>query len=317
MNAIDQSGGRKASTEDLYARLVKRILVRASAAGVEKLPELGEWLRSQSWSVATLRLYRMALIWYLADVGQQGTRRQVGEVLGLEGAVRKRRLGGPGKRRKSEKGWDAVKAWLEKREVGKEVALWMEAAMLAGFRPVEWKGCQMETEKRRLWIPTAKARKDAAGNRVRGVGIEDEAGVVWRYLDYVSEADWQVVAQAMAVRDRLLRDKTAEEVLASYALWLRRGWDAVHGAKRPRITLYSGRHIFAGRLKKSGVDRRTLAAALGQISVRSSKVYGRAQHSKGLHPAKGLQTGIVVPDILRNTVRGMDSASDPGRFSPG
>jgi hypothetical protein len=113
------------------------------------------------------------------------------------------------------------------------------------------------------------------------------------------------------VRDRLLRDRTAEEVLASYALWLRRGWDAVHGAKRPRITLYSGRHIFAGRLKKSGVDRRTLAAALGQISVRSSKVYGRAQHSKGL------QTGIVVPDILRNTVRGMDSAPDFGRFSPG
>jgi hypothetical protein len=63
------------------------------------------------------------------------------------------------------------------------------------------------------------------------------------------------------------------------------------------MTLYSARHVFAGRMKKAGVDRRTLAAAMGQISTKSSKVYGRAHHAGTVKP------GVVVPEVLVNTVR--------------
>ncbi|MEB8603349.1 hypothetical protein OW715_01780, partial [Acidithiobacillus ferriphilus] len=90
---------RAVSTERLYGRLVRRILERSGREGVGTLKELGEWLRSQEWSSATLRLYRMALLWYFVDVGGQGTREEVGAILGMEGAVRKKRRGGPGKRR--------------------------------------------------------------------------------------------------------------------------------------------------------------------------------------------------------------------------
>ena len=312
---------RAVSTEHLYGRLVRRILERSGREGVGRLKELGEWLRSQEWSIATLRLYRMALLWYFVDVGGQGTREDVGAILGMEGAVRKKRRGGPGKRRKSEKGWEPVAGWLHQRPVGRDVALWMEAAMRAGYRPGEWWEIRLEPEYRRLWIPTAKVKRDASGlhpaqgNRLRGVGIEDEAGRVWRYLDFVSEADWQVVEAAMLLRDRLVGEgRSSLEVLASYAQWLRRAWDAVHGTVRPRMTLYSARHVFAGRMKKAGVDRRTLAAAMGQISTKSAKVYGRALHAGTVRP------GVVVPEVLVNTVRtpGMGLADgSPADGSPG
>ncbi|MBU2769548.1 hypothetical protein HAP94_26135, partial [Acidithiobacillus ferrivorans] len=90
---------RAVSTEHLYGRLVRRILERfgteqrfsteqrSGREGVGLHPagtlgELGVWLRSQEWSIATLRLYRMALLWYFVDVGGQGTREEVGAVLG-------------------------------------------------------------------------------------------------------------------------------------------------------------------------------------------------------------------------------------------
>ncbi|MBU2768881.1 hypothetical protein HAP94_22635, partial [Acidithiobacillus ferrivorans] len=84
---------RAVSTEHLYGRLVRRILERfgteqrsgREGAGLHPagtLGELGVWLRSQEWSIATLRLYRMALLWYFVDVGGQGTREEVGAVLG-------------------------------------------------------------------------------------------------------------------------------------------------------------------------------------------------------------------------------------------
>ena len=344
---------RAVSTEHLYGRLVRRILERfgteqrfsteqrSGREGVGLHPagtlgELGVWLRSQEWSIATLRLYRMALLWYFVDVGGQGTREEVGAVLGMDGAVRKKRRGGPGKRRKSEKGWEPVTTWLMKRPGGMDVALWMEAAMRAGYRPCEWWESRLEPEHRRLWIPTAKVKRDGEGNRLRGVGFEDEAGLhpaglhpgsladgkglapckgrVWRYLEFASEEDWQVVRDANQLRDRLLLEGcVAEDMLKSYAQWLRRAWDAVHGSVRPRMTLYSARHVFAGRMKKAGVDRRTLAAAMGQISTKSSKVYGRAHHAGTVRP------GVVVPEALVNTVRtpgvGPGGASFP--VSPG
>ncbi|WP_414041603.1 hypothetical protein ACJU26_05960 [Acidithiobacillus sp. M4-SHS-6] len=297
---------RSVATERLYGRLVRRVLERSGRDGVGTLGELGEWMRKQEWGVSTLRLYRMALLWYFVDVGGQGTREAVGAVLGMTGAVRKKRRGGPGKRRKSEKGWEPVAEWLSQREVGKDVALWMEAAMRAGYRPGEWWESRLELAHRRLWIPTAKAKRDSAGNRLRGVGVEDESGRVWRYLEFVSEEDWQVVVNAMSLRDRLLYEGyVAEDVLKNYAQWLRRGWDAVHGSVRPRMTLYSARHVFAGRMKKAGVDRRTLAAAMGQISTKSSKVYGRTLHAGAVKP------GVVVPDLLVETVR------SPGGQHPG
>jgi hypothetical protein len=314
---------RAKSTEILYGRFVQRLLRRSRADGVETVGELGEWMRRQPWSVATLRLYRMALLWYFVDLGQQGTREAWAKSLGLDGAVRLKRRGGPGKRRKSEKGWEPVKAWLEAREGGRDVALWMEAGMRAGWRPVEWWTCRIDPEQRRLWLATAKAKSDAAGNRLRGVGIEDESGRVWRYLDFASEEDWRVVQAAVQLRDRLAWERQdgvstlqgvgtlkrvstlqrvgtlqgVDGVLAEYARWLRRGWDAVHGAKRPRITLYSARHIFAGRMKKAGVGRRELAAAMGQISTKSSKVYGRTLHAGGVRP------GVVIPAVLVESVR--------------
>ena len=311
---------RAVSTERLYGRLVRRILERSGREGVGTLKELGEWLRSQEWSIATLRLYRMALLWYFVDVGGQGTREEVGAILGMEGAVRKKRRGGPGKRRKSEKGWEPVAEWLHQRPVGRDVALWMEAAMRAGYRPGEWWESRLESAHRRLWIPTAKVKRDesglhpAQGNRLRGVGIEDEAGRVWRYLDFASEEDWQVVEAAMLLRDRLVgKGRSSPEVLASYAQWLRRAWDAVHGTVRPRMTLYSARHVFAGRMKKAGVDRRTLAAAMGQISTKSGKVYGRALHAGTVKP------GVVVPEVLVNTVRtpGISPGGTSFSVSPG
>ena len=307
------SENRVKSTEVLYGRFVRRLLRRSKADGVQTVEELGEWMRGQRWSVATLRIYRMALLWYFVDVGRQGTREEWSRSLGMEGAVRLRRRGGPGKRRKSEKGWETVKAWLEEREGGRDVALWMDAGMLAGWRPVEWWTCRIEPEQRRLWLATAKAKKDAAGNRLRGVGIEDEDGRVWRYLDFESEEDWRVIQAAVRLRDRLAweRQDGVEGVLAEYARWLRRGWDAVHGSKRPRITLYSARHVFAGRMKKAGVDRRTLAAAMGQISTKSSKVYGRAMHAGTVKP------GVVVPVMLVDTVRSPRSGSRPVPVSPG
>ena len=304
-----QVADRAVSTERLYARLVRRILERFSteqrSAGegvglhpAGTLGELGAWMRNQDWSISTLRLYRMALLWYFVDVGGQGTREEVGAVLGLDGAIRKKRRGGPGKRRKSEKGWEEVKGWLEKRAAGKEVVLWMEGAMRAGVRPVEWWESRLEPEHRRLWIPTAKVKRDSEGNRLRGVGVEDADGRVWRYLEFTAEEDWQAVVNAMRLRDDLLREgRNAQDVLKGYAQWLRRGWDAVHGAVRPRITLYSARHVFAGRMKKAGVDRRTLAAAMGQISTKSGKVYGRAAHAGTVKP------GVVVPILLVDTVR--------------
>ena len=317
---------RMVSTEHLYTRLVRRVLERFGTEqqeqeGVGTLKELGVWMRRQEWSISTLRLYRMALLWYFVDVGGQGTREEVGSVLGLDGAVRKKRRGGPGKRRKSEKGWEPVAEWLRKRDGGRDVVVWMEAAMRAGYRPGEWWESRLEPEHRRLWIPTAKVKRDSEGNRLRGVGIEDETGRVWRYLEFVSEEDWQVVMAAMQLRDSLLQDldparegRGAEDVLKGYAQWLRRGWDAVHGAVRPRMTLYSARHVFAGRMKKAGVDRRTLAAAMGQISTKSGKVYGRAAHAGSVRP------GVVVPESLVNTVRtptglqaaGLQPAGQPG-----
>ena len=300
---------RVKSTEILYGRFVQRLLRRSRADGVETVGELGEWMRRQPWSVATLRIYRMALLWYFVDLGQQGTREAWAKSLGLEGAVRLKRRGGPGKRRKSEKGWEPVKAWLEAREGGRDVALWMEAGMRAGWRPVEWWTCRIEPEQRRLWLATAKAKSDAAGNRLRGVGIEDGDGRVWRYLDFASEEDWQIVLAAVRLRDRLAwRPDGVAGVLAEYARWLRRGWDAVHGAKRPRMTLYSARHVFAGRLKKAGVGRRELAAAMGQISTKSSKVYGRTLHAGGVRP------GVVIPAVLVESVR-QPAPGAPG--SPG
>jgi integrase len=298
---------RAVSTEHLYGRLVRRILARFSTEqrsgreGVETLgtlEELGVWLRSQPWSISTLRLYRMALLWYFADVGKTGSREEIGKILGMEGAVRQKRRGGPGKRRKSEKGWEPVAQWLMQRSAGVDVVIWMEAAMRSGYRPGEWWESRLELECRRLWIPTAKVKRDEAGNRLRGVGIEDGDGRVWRYLEFSSAEDWQAVQDGLSLRDRVLwKGLTAQEVLAGYAQWLRRGWDAVHGSVRPRITLYSARHIFAGRLKKAGVDRRTLAAAMGQISTKSSKVYGRTHHAGAVKP------GVVVPALLVDTVR--------------
>ncbi|MEB8536953.1 hypothetical protein [Acidithiobacillus ferriphilus] len=309
---------RAVSTERLYGRLVRRILERfgtgqrSGREGVGTLKELGDWLRSQEWSSATLRLYRMALLWYFVDVGGQGTREEVGAILGMEGAVRKKRRGGPGKRRKSEKGWEPVAGWLHKRPEGRDVALWMEAAMRAGYRPGEWWESRLEPAHRRLWIPTAKVKRDESGNRLRGVGIEDEVGRIWRYLDFASESDWQVVEAAMLLRDRLVGEgRSSPEVLASYAQWLRRAWDAVHGSLRPRMTLYSARHVFAGRMKKAGVDRRTLAAAMGQISTKSGKVYGRALHAGTVKP------GVVVPIMLVETVRSPRSGSRPCGWQPG
>ena len=303
---------RAVSTEHLYGRLVRRILERSGREGVGTLKELGEWLRSQEWSIATLRLYRMALLWYFVDVGGQGTREDVGAILGMEGAVRKKRRGGPGKRRKSEKGWEPVDGWLRKRPGGRDVALWMDAAMRAGYRPGEWWESRLESAHRRLWIPTAKVKRDESGNRLRGVGIEDEAGRVWRYLEFASETDWQVVEAAMLLRDRLVGEgRSSPDVLASYAQWLRRAWDAVHGAVRPRMTLYSARHVFAGRMKKAGVDRRTLAAAMGQISTKSGKVYGRALHAGTVKP------GVVVPEVLVNTVRTPGMGLAAGRLAGG
>lgn len=300
---------RRKSTELLYGRFVRRLLRRSEADGVKTVGELGAWMRGQQWSVATLRIYRMALLWYFVDLGGQGTREEWARSLGIEGAVRLKRRGGPGKRRKSEKGWEPVCAWLEGRGGGRDVALWMEAGMRAGWRPVEWWECRLEPEHRRLWLPTAKAKKDAEGNRLRGVGIEAEDGRVWRYLDFASTDDWQVVQAAVALRDRLAwgRQDGVEAILAEYARWLRRAWDAVHGAKRPRITLYSARHIFAGRMKKAGVGRRELAAAMGQISTKSSKVYGRALHAGTVRP------GVVVPQVLVDTVRspGTNTAPSP------
>ena len=72
------------------------------------------------------------------------------------------------------------------------------------------------------------------------------------------------------------------------------------------MTLYSARHVFAGRMKKAGVDRRTLAAAMGQISTKSAKVYGRALHAGTVRP------GVVVPILLVETVRSPRSIRRPG-----
>ena len=303
---------RVKSTEILYARFVRRLLRRSKADGVQTGGELGAWMRGQQWSVATLRIYRMALLWYFVDVGGQGTREEWAQSLGMDGAVRLHRRGGPGKRRKSDKGWEPVREWLEARDGGRDVALWMEAGMRAGWRPVEWWTCRVEVEHRRLWLATAKAKKDAAGNRLRGVGIEDENGRVWRYLDFASEDDWQIVWAAVQLRDRLAwRQDGVSGVLTEYARWLRRGWDAVHGSKRPRITLYSARHVFAGRMKKAGVGRRELAAAMGQISTESSKVYGRTLHAGAVRP------GVVVPQVLVESVRSPSAGGlSPGDFRP-
>ncbi|MBU2755212.1 hypothetical protein HFU84_10800 [Acidithiobacillus sp. CV18-2] len=298
---------RKADTERLYGRLVRRILERSAREGVETLGDLGVWLRDQAWSASTLRLYRMALLWYLVDVGQQGTREEVGRVLGMDGARKVRRKTGPGKRRKSEKGWAEVSEWLRGRNVraAADTALWMSGAMRLGIRPVEWWDTAVDREvPGRVWIPTAKVKRDAHGRRVRGAGQEDATGRVWRCLDFALDADgcsadWSVVVAMLAMRDGYRAEgDTAEAVLACFAQWLRRGWDAVHGRKRPRITLYTARHVFAGRLKAKGMDRWRIAAAMGQMSEKSSKVYGRAQHSGGgLQPARGLQPAVVNPVV--------------------
>ncbi|MBN6739008.1 hypothetical protein JKG47_00320 [Acidithiobacillus sp. MC6.1] len=284
---------RKEATERLYGRLVRRILERSAREGVVTLNDLGVWLRNQPWSASTLRLYRMALLWYLVDVGQQGTREEVGLVLGMDGARKVRRRTGPGKRRKSEKGWLEVSEWLRGRNVRAAVdtVLWMEGAMLLGIRPVEWWDTAVDRDgQRRVWIPTAKVKRDAEGRRVRGAGQEDVAGRVWRSLEFSSDdPGWDTMVSMLLMRDVYRAEgDTAEAVLSCFAQWLRRGWDAVHGGKRPRITLYTARHVFAGRLKAMGVDRWRIAAAMGQLSEKSSKVYGRAQHSGGLRPA-GLQ----------------------------
>ena len=186
--------------------------------------------------------------------------------------------------------------------------------MRAGYRPGEWWESRLEPAHRRLWIPTAKVKRDESGNRLRGVGIEDEAGRVWRYLEFASEEDWQVVEAAMLLRDRLVGEgRSSPEALASCAQWLRRAWDAVHGSIRPRMTLYSARHVFAGRMKKAGVDRRTLAAAMGQISTKSGKVYGRALHAGTVKP------GVMVPILLVETVRspGISPGGTSFSVSPG
>lgn len=319
---------RSSATVEDYADLVRRLGKRfgsVSGWGVEGWFEWLERLRVQPWSVATVRRYRAALLWFLESMDtfpgspfwvEPEQRERVLAAIYLpwvgESEVLSERKKLPGKRMHSfgKKRWRVLRERLldERDALSDETVLWMEAAMRVGVRPVEWvRGCTLQGlhpgRGGILRIPCAKGAFGTDGARIRGLAEFRELN-----LEGWPEAERSIVALWVGLRDT--REGRAA-LLKAMAKRLRRVWDAEFGSLRPRITLYTARHQFVANLRAMGMDAVTIAALMGHSSDQTQRThygrgaYGRAGggvtpplvprwqvklvrcHAPGSHPAKG------------------------------
>jgi len=115
---------------------------------------------------------------------------------------------------------------------------------------------------------------------ITGAKISEHSGQSWRRL-FLDTTDPAVGLAAKVVRE--LADEKGVFTVRHECdeRWRSAFRRAAKRAGMPHVTPYSLRHWFASEAKSSGVDRATLAAAMGHLVDRTQQNYGQSRYGAG------------------------------------
>lgn len=158
----------------------------------------------------------------------------------------------------------------KKTKYGDSVLLWINATVLTGLRPDEWKHAKLVKTLEGLWliVENAKNTNDRGNGAFRSIGLrllrEDEINVIVKHLIQVeekrkSEEAWNEFYEGC--RNTLYR--------ATRSLWPKtKKWPC----------LYSARHQFSSNMKSLGLREEEIAGLMGHASSATAvKHYGRGR----------------------------------------
>jgi hypothetical protein len=251
---------RTPETETYYAQLARTLLDRQGdwkADPLDAARRITLQGETSSWSKATWRIYRAALHYYLESSGYQEAADWIRYARPEFTMTREARTSQKKQKGLAPEEADALTAALaaSTSRYARAARIWLQAGILTGLRPSEWREAHFDPEAEILTVMNAKATNGRGNGPMRRLRLRNltrgEREVIQEMIRVVQEhADFRKLYGG--VRKVLF--------MAARRVWPRR---------KLRISLYSSRHQWVANAKRV-YDRRTVAALAGHASAETA-----------------------------------------------
>ncbi len=297
---------RTAETEAYYAQLARTLLDRQGDWKADPLDAArhitmqGETL---SWSKATWRIYRAALHFYLESSGYQEAADWIRYARPEFTMTREARTSQKKQKGLAPEEASALTAALaaSTSRYAHSARIWLQAGILTGLRPAEWREASFDPDTATLTVVNAKATNGRGNGPMRRLRLHN-----------LSRGEREIIQEMIRVAHghedfRKLYGGVRKVLLVT----ARRVWPR----RKLRISLYSSRHQWVANAKRI-YDRRTVAALAGHASAETAG-HHYARRKRG-HPANLPEPDEQTLAAVRKEARirpgaGQDAVPDDGR----
>ena len=251
---------RTPETETHYAQLARTLLDRQGdwkADPLDAARRIALQGETSNWSKATWRIYRAALHFYLESSGYQDAADWIRYARPEFTMTREPRTS-----QKKQKGLPAEEASALTAALDASTSryaqiarIWLQAGILTGLRPSEWREASFDVDTETLTVLNAKATNGRGNGPMRRL-----------HLRNLSRGEREIIQEMIRIAQghedfRKLYRGTRKALYAT----ARRVWPR----RRLRISLYSSRHQWVANAKRV-YDRRTVAALAGHASAETA-----------------------------------------------
>lgn len=251
---------RTPETETHYAQLARTLLDRQGdwkADPLDAARRIALQGETSNWSKATWRIYRAALHFYLESSGYQDAADWIRYARPEFTLTREARTS-----QKKLKGLPAEEASALTAALAASTSryaqiarIWLQAGILTGLRPSEWREVSFDPDTQTLTVMNAKATNGRANGPMRRLRLRN-----------LTRGEREIIQEMI----RMVRGHEdfcrlyggVRKVLCATA---RRVWPR----RKMRISLYSSRHQWVANAKRV-YDRRTVAALAGHASAETA-----------------------------------------------
>lgn len=180
---------------------------------------------------------------------------------------------------------DALKE--SKNKWAKPTRIWLQAGIISGLRPIEWKEAAYDERNNCLVIKNAKNTNGRAHGMHRTF-----------YLDHISDYEKKILLQHLKTANSLASagdDNIWKTYYEGCSNLLKYTCDKIWPNRERHPTLYSARHQFSANLKASGCKPEELAVLMGHaVDDTALTTYG-----KKVNGTRGIKPKINSEEIKR------------------
>lgn len=246
--------------------------------------EFVEWFEQNHdrWASSTFRLYKASLIYYMSNNGPIESVRKLELIEYNDGGQKKRTTKTSGKKLKYVDRSDLEKIKKNIRgSYAKLISLWLDANLLVGLRPIEWKLAILDENK--LIIKNAKTTNNRGNGDSRTLTI-----------GHLSLSNQDIIRNFLDELHNKMENKSFTQIYNNCRVLLKRECKRLWPRRANHITLYSTRHQFTSDIK--GISSKIeVAAALGHKTTRTAYLHYAQSRKKSKGKGKD-NNELAIPD---------------------